>query len=363
MNDFLTSGTVIRGKQHEYCVLQLIGRSGTSATYQVQCLTDRSIWVLKELRPLSELSDVEFMEIYQLFLYEANLLGTLSHPNIVKLGEFLVFESRPLFIMEFVAGKTLEIFLQVTKTHFLEQEAINYGIQLARVLHYLHTHQPPIIYRDLKPNNIILTPEGVIKLIDFSIARIYKPGLQKDEIALGTAGYAPPEQYGHAQTDARSDVYALGATLLHLLTGTQPVPLKIPSSGDIRKINTTVNAQVEDVIIKAMQLDRSFRYQSAADIAQALIKCLCIDERYEIIFQKNSKMAEDFKDQFKHNHELIKEYNKRLRVLELQAAKFGLYVPPHIPIEIDEITEKVRICEQVIEKIERVFVTKIPKES
>src|ERR671923_52691 len=96
--------------------------------------------------------------------------------------------------------------------------APNTIIYVARVLHSLHTRQPPIIYRDLKPSNIMLTPEGVLKLIDFGVARTYKARKSKDTVAMGSAGYAPPEQYGKGQTDARSDVYALGATLLHLLT-------------------------------------------------------------------------------------------------------------------------------------------------
>ena len=102
---------------------------------------------------------------------------------------------------------------------------------MARVLAYLHTRQPPIIYRDLKPENVILTPEGIIKFIDFGVARTYKARKAKDTVAIGTYGYAPPEQYGKGQTDARSDIYTLGATLYHLLTNLGPVPLRTPGAG------------------------------------------------------------------------------------------------------------------------------------
>ena len=156
----------------------------------------------------------------------------------------------------------------------LEQQVVGYGIQLCRVLQYLHTHNPPIIFRDLKPSNIMRTPEGVMKLIDFGVARTYKANRRKDTIAMGSAGYAPPEQYGTKQTDARSDIYALGATLLHVLTNLPPVPLQTPAPGSIRRQNPSVDTQTEEVIIKAMALDREQRFASCAEMEGALMRCL-----------------------------------------------------------------------------------------
>src|SRR5262245_19885050 len=120
----------------------------------------------------------------------------------------------------------------------------------------------------------MLTPDGVLKLIDFGVARTYKARKSKDTIAMGSAGYAPPEQYGKGQTDARSDIYALGATLLHLLTNLPPVPLQPPAPGSIHRMNPSVDSQTEQVIIKAMALDREQRFASAAELEQALLRCL-----------------------------------------------------------------------------------------
>jgi hypothetical protein len=142
------------------------------------------------------------------------------------------------------------------------------------VLHYLHTRRPPIIYRDLKPSNIMLTPDGVLKLIDFGVARTHKVGKSKDTVAMGSAGYAPPEQYGKKQTDARSDVYALGATLLHLLTNMPPIPLQTPAPGSIRKLNPSVDDRTEGVVIRAMALDPGARFGDMAEFEQALQTCL-----------------------------------------------------------------------------------------
>ena len=175
-------------------------------------------------------------------------------------------------VMEFVPGQTLEDRIRETNAPLLEQQVLGYGIQVARVLHYLHTRTPPIIYRDLKPSNIMLTPDGVLKLIDFGVARTHKRGKSKDTVAMGSAGYAPPEQYGKGQTDARSDVYALGATLLHLLTNMPPIPLQTPAPGSIRKLNPSVDEQTEGVIIKAMAADQAARYQTAAEFEQALLR-------------------------------------------------------------------------------------------
>jgi serine/threonine protein kinase len=120
----------------------------------------------------------------------------------------------------------------------------------------------------------MITPDGVLKLIDFGVARTHKRGKSKDTVAMGSAGYAPPEQYGKEQTDERSDVYALGATLLHLLTNMPPIPLQTPARGSIRKINPSVDPQTEQVIIRAMALDVNARYRDAAECEQALHHCL-----------------------------------------------------------------------------------------
>jgi eukaryotic-like serine/threonine-protein kinase len=274
MSDLFAPNTVIHGARGEYTILGVIGRGGMGAVYRAQRQVDGAIWALKEMRPPPDAPASEVEENRKLFLQEAELLSSLSHPNLPVVADFFEYQGKPILVMEFVPGQPLEQRLHEANAPLLEQQVLSYGMQVARVLHYLHTRQPPIIYRDLKPSNIMLTPEGVLKLIDFGVARTYKERKSKDTIAMGSAGYAPPEQYGKGQTDARSDVYALGATLLHLLTNMPPIPLQTPSAASIRKLNPSVDSQTERVIMKAMALDPGLRYRSAAEFEQALMRRL-----------------------------------------------------------------------------------------
>lgn len=272
--DLLAPNAIVRGGADSYIVVNLIGRGGMGAVYRVRRASDQSIWALKEMRPQGDLSPEERAENRRLFLQEAALLRSLSFPNLPVVADLFEHEGRPTMVMEFVAGQTLEDRIHQANAPLLEQQVVAYGVQLCRVLHYLHSCEPPIIYRDLKPSNIMLTPEGVLKLIDFGVARTHKRGKTKDTVAMGSAGYAPPEQYGKGQTDARSDVYALGATLLHLLTNLPPVPLQTPQPGSITRMNPSVDRRTEEVIIRAMDLSRDRRFASMVEMEQALHACL-----------------------------------------------------------------------------------------
>lgn len=272
--DLLAPNTVVRGAADTYTVLNLIGRGGMGAVYRVQRASDTTVWALKEMRPQGDLSPEEQADNRRLFLQEASLLRSLAFPNLPVVADLFEHEGRPTMVMEYVPGKTLEDRIHEANAPLLEQQVLGYAIQLCRVLHYLHSCTPPIIYRDLKPSNIMLTPAGVLKLIDFGVARTHKAGQSKDTIAMGSAGYAPPEQYGKGQTDARSDVYALGATLLHLLTNLPPVPLQTPQPGSISKLNPSVDGRTEAVIIKAMSLKREDRFAGCAEMEQAIQRCL-----------------------------------------------------------------------------------------
>jgi eukaryotic-like serine/threonine-protein kinase len=274
LNDLLAPETVVPGARGEYKIMGLIGRGGMGAVYRAQRQADATVWALKEMRALQEAPPDEVAENRRLFEQEAELLERLRHPNLPVVADRFEFQGRPTLVMEFVPGQTLEDRIRDTNAPLLEQQVVGYGIQVARVLHYLHSQSPPIIYRDLKPSNIMVTPDGVLKLIDFGVARTHKRGKSKDTVAMGSAGYAPPEQYGKGQTDARSDVYALGATLLHLLTNMPPIPLQTPAPGSIRKLNPSVDDQTEGVIIRSMALDPKARFQSAAELEQALMSCL-----------------------------------------------------------------------------------------
>jgi len=267
--DHLPAGTVIPGSRGQYEVLGLVGRGGMGVVYRAR-RDDGSIWALKEQRPSEPLKPAEMAEMRQLFNGEAERVFSLSHPNIVAGEDFFNWQDRQYFVMELVNGETLEKRLREANAPAFEQDALRWTVQMARVLHYLHQLKPPIIYRDLKPANVILTPDGTIKFIDFGVARTHKLGKAKDTVAIGTFGYAPPEQYGKGQTDARSDVYTLGATLFHLLTNLPPRPLYTPKPGEIQALNPSVQPQTEQIVIRAMQQDRNARYASAADMERDL---------------------------------------------------------------------------------------------
>lgn len=274
LNDLLTPETVVPGQRDQYKILALIGRGGMGAVYRAQRLSDGTVWALKEMRSQPDAPVPEVEENRRLFEQEARLLESLHYPNLPVVAELFSYQGRPAMVMEFVPGKTLEDRMHEANAPLLEQQVLGYGIQVARVLSYLHNRPEPIIYRDLKPSNIMLTPDGVLKLIDFGVARTHKRGKSKDTVAMGSAGYAPPEQYGKGQTDARSDVYALGATLLHLLTNMPPIPLQTPAIGSIRKMNPSVDDRTEGVIIRAMALDPNVRFQNMQEFEQALAGCL-----------------------------------------------------------------------------------------
>ncbi len=268
--ELLTPETLIQGHRAAYRIVNLIGRGGMGAVYRAQRLADSTIWALKEMRAPDDLTPDELADNRRMFLQEAELLSKLSHPNLPVVADFFEYQGRPVLVMEYVPGKTLEDLVRDANAPLLEQEVIRYGIQVSQVLHYLHNRTPPIIYRDLKPSNIMVTPDQVLKLIDFGVARTYKERKIKDTVAMGSAGYAPPEQYGKGQTDARSDVYALGATLLHLATRLPPIPLHTPTPGSIAKMNQSVDPETEQLIIRAMESEPGARFQTASEMDQAL---------------------------------------------------------------------------------------------
>ena len=278
MSQFLTIDSSVTGTLSDYRVLAMVGRGGMGAVYRVMRLADHTLWALKEMCPTEDMRPVEDADQRRLFLQEAELLRTLTHANLPAVSEIFVHDGRPCIVMEFVVGQTLDERIRIANAALAAPQVISVCIQVARVLHYMHTQNPAIIYRDVKPSNIMLRADRVIKLIDFGVARTYKKRQTKDTVAKGSAGYAPPEQYGKGQTDARSDVYGLGATLLHLLTNITPVPLHQPTVGSIKRLNVTVSSELELVIIRAMEQDPAKRYQTADQMAEALLACL--DETY-----------------------------------------------------------------------------------
>ncbi len=257
-----------------YVILEKIAQGGMGAVYKAQDKRlNHQVVAVKEMSE-SAIQSEDREEILKAFQREARLLARLSHPNIVWVSDYFQEGERHYMVMEFIQGRTLEDMLEEQSEPFPEEQVLVWAEQLCDVLTYLHSQSPKIIYRDLKPGNVMVV-EGTdtVKLIDFGIARFYKPGKQKDTIILGTPGYAPPEQYGKgraAQTDERSDIYALGAMLHQLLSLRDPTQ-HLFDFPPLRKLNPKVGRHVEEAIARAVEKERSRRFASAEEMKQALL--------------------------------------------------------------------------------------------
>lgn len=269
----LTAGTELAGR-YTYRIKRLVGGGGMAWVYQVERLSPEgtSIWALKELRPQTQDPDTQ-AHARELFDQEAKILSQLSHPNLPKFIDFFTSqEGRAYLAMEFIWGESLEKRLEQTQSPLMESEVLQWAVQICDVLGYLHTRQPPVIFRDVKPSNIMVNSAGVIKLVDFGIARTYKEHKLQDTIALGSENYAAPEQWGEAQTDARADIYGLGATMYHLLANMPPSPAFLPSDPvPLETLNSALSPETIQIVNTALARDREDRYQSAVEMKRALL--------------------------------------------------------------------------------------------
>lgn len=218
---------------------------------------------IKEMS-LSMVPPEEQARAIQNFKIEAKMLWGLSHPNLPAFTNFFTENQCYFLVMEYIDGNTLEDLLERQAAPFPERRVLRWAEQLCDVLEYLHSQNPPIIFRDMKPGNIMLTRQGHIKLIDFGIARFFRPAHGPDTQLLGTPGYAPPEQYGTAQTDERSDIYSLGMTLFHLLTNTLSEKGFGVKVKDVRAANPQVSLSVARALEKATALEPEMRYENVA---------------------------------------------------------------------------------------------------
>ncbi len=253
-----------------YVIIKLLGGGGMGTIYLVEdTRLFRQKLALKELLDWFTDPD-ERQQAIQQFEREAQLLASLRHRNFPLITDYFSAFGRHYLVMEFIEGQTLAEVLESSPGFLAVDIVIGWIKQLCDVLDYLHSCQPPIIFRDLKPLNIMLTNDGTIKLIDFGIARAFTPGKQADTAALGTPGYAPPEQYGKGQTDARSDIYALGMTMHHLLTKYDPTSGPAFALPSARSLNPQVPKHLEAVIEKAIRLVPEDRFQTAREFQEAL---------------------------------------------------------------------------------------------
>lgn len=264
----IPSGVTLKRR---YRILRKIAQGGMGAVYESVDLNDASgrRWAVKEMSPAALPANERTQAITD-FRREAAILHGLKHDSLPEVVETFEEMNRHFLVMEFIAGRTLLNLVDNTPGFLPEERVKVWARQLFEVLHYLHGQSTPIIYRDVKPANVMLM-EGIerIKLIDFGIARFHRPGKVQDTEAFGTAGYAPPEQYGKGQTDQRSDVYALGATLHHIVTKQDP-SLNPFNWVPARRINPNVSPALENALTIATSLDPARRFQSIEAFAQAL---------------------------------------------------------------------------------------------
>ncbi|GHO44248.1 hypothetical protein KSX_24110 [Ktedonospora formicarum] len=238
------------------------------AVYQARDLKRQAVCAIKEMS-LSTVPPEEQTQAIQNFKIEAKILWRLDHPNLPKFTGFFSENQRHFLVMEYIDGTTLEELLQRNDSPFSERRVLGWARQLCDVLEYLHSQDPPIIFRDMKPGNAMLTRDGRIKLIDFGIARFFQRSRQQDTQQLGTPGFAPPEQYGDAQTDERSDIYSLAMTLFELLTNT--LSEKGFGLKNIRQSHPYISPGVARALEIATSIDPDDRYSNVAEFRSALI--------------------------------------------------------------------------------------------
>ncbi len=235
-------------------------------------LGDRMVAV-KEMS-MSRLAPQQIPQAVEQFKREAHLLAGLQHPNLPVIYEYFGEGDRWYLVMSFIQGGSLQSYLDAAPGNKLPvHDVVRIGIELCNVLDYLHTHQPQIIFRDLKPLNIMITPKEQIYLIDFGIARHFKQEQAKDTVYYYSVGYAPPEQYGQSQTGPRSDIYSLGATLYQMLTGHNPAskPFHFPS---LQLLDPTIPVPLAKLITQMLELDEQQRPASAVVVKAELEKLL-----------------------------------------------------------------------------------------
>jgi len=268
----LGSGLVTLLKER-YRLVALIGKGGFGAVYKAEdTVFARRLVAVKEMIPGPE---DQSASLEQVFEREAFMLAVLMHAQLPRIYDYFTANKRYYLVMDYIEGITLEQCVQQAPGGRLPLvQALGYGIQLCHVLEYLHSRKPlPIIFRDLKPSNIIVGEDGILYLIDFGIARFFKLGQAQDTMSFVSPGYAAPEQYGEEQTTARTDIYSLGATLNRLLSGINPARQPFSFAPLPSNANPAM-AETERLVRQMVSMDASKRLGSVTDIREELQRIL-----------------------------------------------------------------------------------------
>lgn len=271
----LAQGTLIDGK---YKILSEIGRGGMSIVYLAINEKANKTWAIKEVRRDGK---NDYNMVRQNLITEIDTLKAIKHPKLPSIADIIEDDDSFIIVMDYIEGRSMDTILE-EKGSQPEEYVKEWAKQLCDVLGYLHSQSPPIIYRDMKPSNIMLRPDGDISIIDFGTAKRYDINLQSNEstTCLGTPGYAAPEQYGgRGRTDERTDIYALGMTLYTLLTNIDP-RRSVIADKSIRKINPAFSRGLDKIIVKCTQDDANLRYQSCAELMYDLEHMDILDDEY-----------------------------------------------------------------------------------
>ncbi len=302
----IKTGTVLRDR---YQVKEIIGQGGMGCIYLADDLRlEGRLCAVKEVEYDRALPEDMLKETRGQFQREATVLARLDHPNLPKVSDFFSIGDRDYLIMDFVPGKDLRQIMmeaRAKETFIPEEDVLEWANQLAGALKYLHTQEQPIVHRDIKPSNLKLTPSGLVKLVDFGLVKMLAPGEVTITIlqGQGTALYTPLEQYGgdSGHTDARSDIYAFGGTLFHLLTNQPPVNvrdrfLNPDSLPPIRDINPDVSIRTERAIHWALQLHPEDRPNNIDVFTNALfVEDAPITKPYRAMRQQPSTLRQSEK--------------------------------------------------------------------
>jgi eukaryotic-like serine/threonine-protein kinase len=256
--------------RQRYRIIGVVGKGGFGAVYKARDTRDADQLVAVKEMNKGGLSPQQIAEATDTFKRETLILSGLAHPNLPRIYDHFVDDGRWYIVMDFIEGETLEeLLLKATGGHFRVERVLEIGIRLCEVLDYLHSQLPPVIFRDLKPANIMLSPSGSLYLIDFGVARRFKLGKARDTRAFGSPGYAAPEQYGSAQTTPQSDIYSLGVTLYQMLTGIDPAqtpfqfaPLQLPGQA--------MPAGLDLLITQMLEIDETSRPAAVSNVKREL---------------------------------------------------------------------------------------------
>lgn len=281
MNDIHKKNEIVKER---YKIREIIGQGGMGCVYLADDLRLAGrLCALKAVYYESNLPEDVINQTRAQFKREATVLARLDHPNLPKVSDFFSDQDRDYLVMDYVPGKDLRTLMleKKQKDKFLvERDVLNWASQIADALIYLHSQSPAILHRDIKPSNIKLTPNGIIKLVDFGLVKILISGEKTITVVHGhgSAYYTPLEQYGGdtGHTDPRSDVYSFGATLYHLVTNKAPLEARqrfLDPYGElpIKEFNKNISPRTEVAINMAMKVHPDDRIQSVEEFNEALL--------------------------------------------------------------------------------------------